>query len=76
MRKSPIATAEPISVRISPRFGLSHGTQSPAIDVCKTLLRERAALSVFDPRVSKEAISVSLTADDGSEKALRLRGGE
>ena len=32
---------------------------SPATDVCKTLIREKAALSIFDPRVAEEAIKAS-----------------
>jgi len=46
---------------------------SAATDVCKTLLRERAALCVYDPRVASEAIQVSLTGDDGTEAAIEVQ---
>ncbi|KAL1504526.1 hypothetical protein AB1Y20_010928 [Prymnesium parvum] len=39
---------------------------SPAIDVCKVLLRERAALKIVDPQVSAQAIKVALTNEDGT----------
>lgn len=32
---------------------------SPAIDVCKTLIRERAALTIVDPQVASQAIKVT-----------------
>jgi len=34
--------------------------ESPAIDVCKYLLAERAKLAIYDPRVSKEQIETDL----------------
>ena len=43
-----------------------------AIDVCKTLLAEKALLAVHDPRVSSEAIGLSFTGTDGAEKLITI----
>ena len=45
---------------------------SASIDVCKTLLAEKAVLCVHDPRVSSEAIGLSFTDDAGAEKLLTI----
>jgi len=45
---------------------------TPARDVCATLLAERASLSIHDPRVMKEAISVALTDVDGAERLVAV----
>merc|ERR1712070_1155284 len=38
--------------------------ETPAIDVCKALLQERAQLSIFDPEVSREQITVELGQEE------------
>eukprot|EP00965_Chrysotila_dentata_P239365 6203059-Pleurochrysis_carterae.AAC.1 len=40
---------------------------SPAFDVCKALLNERAQLCIYDPRVSSEATALGLCLADGQE---------
>jgi len=45
---------------------------SAAIDVCKTLVKERAHLCIYDPRVASEAVSVALSADDGTESHIEV----
>ena len=47
---------------------------SAAIDVCKALLAERAALSIFDPRVAAESIGLAFTDAAGAEQLLKLHG--
>ena len=37
--------------------------ETPAIDVCKSLLQEKAALSIYDPKVSREQIYSDLGKD-------------
>jgi len=45
---------------------------TPALDVCKALLAERAALAIHDPRVSSEAIGVAFTDAAGHEQHLSI----
>jgi len=45
---------------------------SAAIDVCKTLVKERARLCIYDPRVASEAVKISLTTDDGAESDIEV----
>jgi len=45
---------------------------SAAIDVCKTLVKERARLCVYDPRVASEAVSISLTTEDGAQENVEV----
>jgi len=45
---------------------------SAALDVCKVLENESAKLVIHDPRVSKEAISLAFTRDDGSESCVTV----
>lgn len=39
--------------------------ESPAIDVCRALLEEKAGLSIYDPRVTKEQIKAGLSPVKG-----------
>lgn len=43
--------------------------ESPAISICRDLLRDGASLSIHDPRVSAAAIEDLLNQDDGGEQA-------
>merc|ERR1712046_472166 len=38
--------------------------ETPAIDVCKSLMEERAKLSIFDPQVSREQIYADLGKEE------------
>ena len=45
---------------------------TPARDVCLTLLAERAQITISDPRVAKEAMMVALTGADGAEEHIHV----
>merc|ERR1712070_1143842 len=38
--------------------------ETPAIDVCKSLMSEKAQLSIYDPQVSREQITVELGQEE------------
>ena len=42
--------------------------ETPAIDVCKLLLAEKANLSIFDPKVSREQMCSDLGIDQSNTK--------
>lgn len=42
--------------------------ETPAIDVCKQLLDERATLAVYDPKVEREKIFADLGVPEGDER--------
>ena len=43
---------------------------TPAIDICRALLAEKAQLAMYDPRVAEQAIQVALTSADGQEQHI------
>ena len=45
---------------------------TPARDVCLTLLAERAQITISDPRVAQEAMMVALTGADGAEEHIHV----
>ena len=42
--------------------------ESPAIDICRLFLNERAQLAVFDPKVSKKQILADLNVEEGDPR--------
>merc|ERR1719478_409051 len=48
--------------------------ETPAIDVCKSLLQEKAALSIYDPKVSREQIYSDLGKDSMQKPAFIFDG--
>lgn len=42
--------------------------ESPAIDICRLFLNERAQLAVFDPKVSKKQILADLNVEEGDTR--------
>lgn len=45
---------------------------SPAWDICRALLNERAELAVYDPRVSQEAVALGLRTHSSAEALVRV----
>jgi len=50
----------------------SDARDSPAWDICKSLIRERAKLAVYDPRVASEAISLGLSTEDDAQHLVAV----
>jgi UDPglucose 6-dehydrogenase len=46
---------------------------TPAWDVCSALLKERAQLAIYDPKVSREAINLALIDDSSVERLVHVR---
>ena len=49
--------------------------ESPAIEVCKSLIEEGANLSIYDPKVNKKQISKDLGQENKEEGVLSQSGG-
>jgi len=45
---------------------------SPAWDICRALISERAKLALYDPRVAQEAISLALSTAEGTEALVSV----
>mmetsp|Transcript_6545 Transcript_6545/g.15146 ORF Transcript_6545/g.15146 Transcript_6545/m.15146 type:complete len:471 (-) Transcript_6545:138-1550(-) len=56
---------------VSYKKNTSDTRNSPAWDICRALLNERAELAVYDPRVSQQAVALGLRTHEKAEQLLR-----